>query len=378
MRLRHGVGGGGRAAALGEELDEAVGCLGVARRAAQREPAFGAGGGHGDRPAGADLAQHLVLGDLDVVEEDLGEAGLAVDLGDGAHGDAGRVHGDEEVGQAAVALGLGVGAEDAEAPFGEGAPAGPRLLPVEHPAVAGRVARAAASGCRPGRCRRRARTSPGTRSRRRDAMGGQVARLLGLGPVLEHGGGEQEDAVLAHPLGRAGTVVLLLEHEPLEDPEVAPAVLDRPADDGPAVLEHGALPGPVGLEAGGRIERGEGLGGDVRGQPGPGLGAEGLVLGAEGQVHGAANLAQRPAPCQGGVPAQLLVMRLMEDERPHEEVHDEPDDRRLRTGTLRPCRTRAHPASPGPAGAARRSPRGPRPAPGTAGGRRSRRRWSRG
>ena len=40
-----------------------------------------------------------------------------------------------------------------------------------------------------------------------------------------------------------------------------------------------ALPGPVGLEAVGRVERGQGLGRDVGGQPGPGLGPEGLVLG---------------------------------------------------------------------------------------------------
>ena len=106
----------------------------------------------------------------------------------------------------------------------------------------------------------------------------EVARLLGLGPVLEHGGGEQEDAVLAHPVGGAGAVVLLLEHEPLEDADVAPAVLGGPAHHRPAVLEHGALPGPVGLEARGGIERGQGVGGDVRGQPGPGLGPEGLLL----------------------------------------------------------------------------------------------------
>ena len=100
--------------------------------------------------------------------------------------------------------------------------------------------------------------------------------------------------------GSAGAVVLLFEHQPLEDAEVASAVLDRPADDGPAVLVHGALPGAVRLEALRRIERGEGLGWDVRRQPRPGLGAERLLFGAEGQVHGVANLAQGRGPCQGG------------------------------------------------------------------------------
>ena len=148
----------------------------------------------------------------------------------------------------------------------------------------------------------------------------EVARLLLLGPVLEHGRGEQEDAVLAHPLRRPGPVVLLLEDEPLEDADVAPAVLGGPADHRPAVLEHGALPGAVGLEALGRIEGGEGVGGDVRGQPGPRLGPEGLVLGAEGQVHGAANLPQRPRRCQGrrsaaGAQAPLGRARLVLHER---------------------------------------------------------------
>ncbi len=135
----------------------------------------------------------------------------------------------------------------------------------------------------------------------------QEARLLRVGAVLEHGRREQEDAVLAHPLRRPGAVVLLLEDEPLEDADVAAAVLGRPADDGPAVVEHGALPGAVGLEAVGRIERGERVGRDVRLQPGPGLGPEGLVLGAEGQVHGGreSRTAASGLPRCPGVPARL-------------------------------------------------------------------------
>src|SRR6185437_15664388 len=127
----------------------------------------------------------------------------------------------------------------------------------------------------------------------------QVPRLLRLRTVLEHGGREEEDAVLADAFRRADAVVLLI-HEPLEDADVPSAVLDGPADHGPSIVIHGALPGPVGLEAFRRIEGREGNGRDVGLQPGPGFGPERLVLGAEGQVHGAANLAQGPAPCQGG------------------------------------------------------------------------------
>ncbi len=283
----------GWAAAPTEELDEAVGRLGVARRAAQREPALGPRRRHGDRPARADLAEHLVLGHLHLVEEDLGESGLAVDLGDGPHRDAGRVHGDEKVGQAAMALRFGVGAEDPEAPVGERAAAGPRLLAVEHPAVPGRVARgvradagevAAGVGLGPALAPDFVRAGHGR----------EEARLLRLGPVLEQGGAEEEDAVLAHPLGGAGAVVLLLEDEPLEDPEVAPAVLGGPAHHRPAVLVQGVLPGAMSLEAAGRVEGGQRLGRDVLGQPGPRLGPEGLVLGEKRQVHGGSESGTAP------------------------------------------------------------------------------------
>ena len=197
-----------------------------------------------------------------------------------------------------MALGLGVGAEDAEAPVGEGAAAGPCLLAVEDPvAVVRRVAGGA--GADAGEVAAGVGLGPAlapdlvaARHRR------EVARLLGVRPVLEHGGGEQEDAVLAHPLRGPGAVVLLLEHEPLEDADVAPAVFDGPAHHRPAVLVHGALPGAVGLEACGRIEGGEGVGGDVRFQPRPRLGPEGLLLGVEGQVHdgGESSTAIPPVP----------------------------------------------------------------------------------
>ena len=164
-----------------------------------------------------------------------------------------------------MALGVGVGPENTETPMGEGTPAGPRLLPGEAPAVA--VAVADGAGTYPG----------------------QVAAGVGLGPalaphlfprghwrqealllfgraVLEQGGGQQEDAVLAHPLGRPGAVVLLLEDQPLHDADAAAAVRRGPTDHRPAILEEPALPGPVGGEAIGRVEGGEGIGRDVGGQ----------------------------------------------------------------------------------------------------------------
>ena len=61
--------------------------------------------------------------DEDVLEEDLGEAGLAVELGDRADRDAVGVEGEEEVGQPVVPLRLGVGAEQPERPSGRTSPA---------------------------------------------------------------------------------------------------------------------------------------------------------------------------------------------------------------------------------------------------------------
>ncbi len=190
-------------AALIEELDEPGRRLGVAGRAAQAQPALAARGGHGHRPAGALVTEHLAVGHLDAVEEDLGESGLPVDLGNRPHGDPGGVHGDEEVGQPAVALCFGIGAEDAEAPFGERAPAGPGLLAGEQPPVTAGVAhgpRADAGQVAPG-VGLRPTLAPDLL-----ACGhrGQEAHLLRRRPVLEQGRGQEEDAVLAHPFRAPG------------------------------------------------------------------------------------------------------------------------------------------------------------------------------
>ncbi len=90
----HVVGHGGPArggSAVGSpavELDQAGGGFGVAGRAAQRQTPLGAGRGHGHLPALAHATEHLGRRDLHVLEEDLGEPGLAVELGDGPDGHA--------------------------------------------------------------------------------------------------------------------------------------------------------------------------------------------------------------------------------------------------------------------------------------------------
>ncbi len=56
--------------------------------AAQADPPFETGRRHGDLPAVVDLAERVVDGHLDVIEENLGKAGLPVELGDRPHRDA--------------------------------------------------------------------------------------------------------------------------------------------------------------------------------------------------------------------------------------------------------------------------------------------------
>ena len=240
-----GVGRVGRSASLIEEVDESCRRLGVAGRAAQAQPALAAGGGHRHRPAGPHVPEDLAVGHLDTVEEDLGEPRLPVNLGNRPHGDPGGVHGDEEVGQAAMAFCRGIGAEYPEAPFGEGAPAGPGLLAGEQPSVAVVVAhrpRTDAGQVAPG-VGLRPTLTPDLLAR---GHRGQEALLLGRRPVLEHGRRQKEDAVLADPLGGPGAVVLLLEDEPLHDPDVTAAVLNGPAHHRPPIGEQGRLPLPGG------------------------------------------------------------------------------------------------------------------------------------
>ena len=52
--------------------------------------------GVGNSPSFADRSEHAAVGHVHVLEEDLVEVGVAVDLSQWSHGDAGRLHVDEE------------------------------------------------------------------------------------------------------------------------------------------------------------------------------------------------------------------------------------------------------------------------------------------
>ena len=107
------------------------------RRAAQRHAAFVARRAHRRTPALVHRADDVVVGNEDVVQENLPETGVAAELGDRPHRHAVGLEVEHEVGQPAMALGGRVGSEQPECPVPERCPAAPDLLPVEQPAAVG-------------------------------------------------------------------------------------------------------------------------------------------------------------------------------------------------------------------------------------------------
>ena len=239
----------------------------------------------------AGSADDVLVGHEDVVEEEFREGGLSVEPSDGPYGHAVGVEREHQVGQALVRIALvqavPVAAEETEGAVGEGCAGGPGLLAVQQPAPVGTSGGGAERG--------EVRTGLGFRPRLRpDHLAGghrgqDAGALLG-GAVLEEGGGEQVDAVLADPAGRAGRVVLLLEDQPVQYGSSPASVLLGPGHHRPTVGGQGALPDPVGGEALLGLQRGQGPFGHVGGEPGAGLGPEGVLGRREVEVH------QAPAP----------------------------------------------------------------------------------
>ena len=108
-----------------------------------------------DRPSVVQPADEMVVGHEHLVEEHLVELGVAGDLHERPHLDAGRLHVDDEVRDALVLRRVGIGAREADPPPRELRVRRPHLLPREQPAVVDRARRASAATR--GRSRRRAR-----------------------------------------------------------------------------------------------------------------------------------------------------------------------------------------------------------------------------
>ena len=102
----------------------------------QGHPPFEGQGGERHPPSLALGADDVGAVGAGPVEEDLVELTRLGQLHDGAHLDAGLVHGDQQVGEPLVALRLGIGAADDEAPVGLVRQRGPHLLAGDDPLVA--------------------------------------------------------------------------------------------------------------------------------------------------------------------------------------------------------------------------------------------------
>ena len=195
---------------------------------------------HGDVPASADVADHVLERHLDPAHEDLVELGFTGDLPERPYLDTGRVHVDDHVREPGVALGFGVGAGEEDAEVGDVRVRRPDLLPVEHETVAVE-ARRRADAREVGAC-------PGLREPLApDLLGGeqrlQVARLLRLRAPRDDrrpGHAEADHAEVRRRLGAR----LLLEVDRLEPGrEAAPAVLLGPGDPDPAPVVERSAPG---------------------------------------------------------------------------------------------------------------------------------------
>ena len=233
------------------------------------------------RPAVADAADDVGVGDPRLLDEDLVELALAGDLDQRLGLHPGLLHVHQEVGEALVLGGVGVGAGDEHAPLGVLGEGRPDLLPGDDPFVAVLDRLRLQRGEVGARLRLGEALAP-------DLLGGedrlQVALLLLVGAVGDHDRAAHRQA---EHVGRARRFLagrLADEDRLLDQGRAAAAVLLRPGDPGPTGLVQLAL--PLAAEGHHLLEPGLGLGpGMVLFQPGPDLVAE-LPLGRrEAQVH---------------------------------------------------------------------------------------------
>ena len=122
-------------AALEREPPELVDELRVDHELARVHAALVRERGVRDAPAFVQRTDEPVGRNEHVGEEHLVELGLVGDLAQRPHLDAGRVHVDDERGDALALRRVGIGAREAPAPVGELRVARPHLLPVQHEAA---------------------------------------------------------------------------------------------------------------------------------------------------------------------------------------------------------------------------------------------------
>ena len=200
--------------------------------------AFVAEAGPGDVPPVVLLADAVLDGDLDTVEEDLAEPRVAGHVAQRTHGHAGCVRIDQQVGDAGAARVRTTGAHQAEEDVGDVGARAPHLLPADDVVVT--VANRS----------RTERREVGTGVGLRVALGPdhvgpehrtQPARLLLLSAVADDRGARDADAGPGDT-GHAGARHLLRIDDLLLEREVHPAVLARPTRPGEVVVDGGRAP----------------------------------------------------------------------------------------------------------------------------------------
>ena len=162
-----------------------------------------------------------------VGEEHLAELAAAGDVADRPDVDAGLVRRHQKQRNPLVFRGIRIGPAQHVEPVGVGAERHPDLLAVDDPLVA--VAHGPGTQAR--QVRSRARLGEALAPELTHARDGrQEAALLLVGAEVQQGRAEQVPAVNAHPVGRSGSRVLLMEDDLLGQRAPAPAVLPRPGD----------------------------------------------------------------------------------------------------------------------------------------------------
>ena len=194
----------------------------------------------GNAPALIEAAEHVGLRHAHLVEEFLGEFGVAFEGLDRPHGNAGRMHIDEQHGDAGMArFRLGIGAHQREHPIGVMAVGGPHLMAVDDEVIAvehGACGQAGEIGAGAGlgialAPRRLARQDTG-----------QEARFLLVGAGRDD---DRADEIEPVRVGRrrTGAHDLLEQDDLLRQARAHAAIFFRPMRRDPAALEQLPMPG---------------------------------------------------------------------------------------------------------------------------------------
>ncbi len=224
---------------------------------------------------------------LHIIQEDIVDLVAALQGDDRTHGDARRLHVDQQEADAGLRLGVGIGADQEEAPVGVLTERRPRLLAVDDVVFLAVLGHALGAGLQGGEVG--AGTRLGIALAPPDLAVTDIGQELGfllLGPEGVDHGRQHRDAERQDAQG-VGAGLFLRPDVLLGGGPVGPAPLLGPRRRRPALLGQDAVPGEVILLAQGfapllLVAQGLGV---VIGEEGAGLRAEGVIFGREIEVH---------------------------------------------------------------------------------------------